>query len=69
VGNGLILAGVAVAAAGSAASGLGITGTAAFIAIAVVLLYAGFVGPGELRFLRGFGRRGGEIHARPPTRP
>jgi hypothetical protein len=52
LGNGLILAGVAVAAAGSAASGLGITGTAAFIAIAVVLLYAGFLGPDEIRHLR-----------------
>lgn len=43
VANGLILAGVAVAAAGSAASGLGLVGTTAFIALAVVLLYAGFV--------------------------
>jgi len=45
VGNALILAGVAVAAAGSALAGLGETGTAAFIALAVVLLYAGFVTP------------------------
>lgn len=49
LGNALIVAGVAVAAAGSAASGLGISGTAAFIAAATVLLYAGFVGPEKLR--------------------
>ncbi len=41
--NGLILAGVAVAAAGSAVAGLGVAGSTAFIAAAVVLLYAGFV--------------------------
>lgn len=43
VGNALILAGVATAATGSALAGLGVAGTAAFIAAAVVLLYAGFV--------------------------
>jgi hypothetical protein len=43
--NALILAGVAVAAAGSALAGLGEAGTAVFIAVAVALLYAGFVGP------------------------
>ncbi len=41
--NALILAGVAVAAAGSAVAGLGEAETAAFIAAAAVLLYAGFV--------------------------
>jgi hypothetical protein len=41
--NGLILAGVAVAAAGSALAGLGEAETAAFIAAAALLLYAGFV--------------------------
>jgi hypothetical protein len=45
LGNVLILAGVGVAAVGSALAGLGAAGTAAFIAAAVVLLYAGFVGP------------------------
>jgi hypothetical protein len=44
-GNALILAGVAVAAVGSALAGLGAAGTAAFIAAGVVLLYAGFVQP------------------------
>jgi hypothetical protein len=43
--NALILAGVSVAAAGSALVGLGEAGTAVFIAVAVVLLYAGFVLP------------------------
>ena len=43
VGNGLILAGVAVAATGSAVAGLGAAPTAVFIAAAVVLLYAGFI--------------------------
>ena len=40
VGNALILAGVGVAAAGSALAGLGEAGTAAFIAAAVVLPYS-----------------------------
>ena len=41
--NALILAGVAVAAAGSALAGLGEAETAVFIAVAALLLYAGFV--------------------------
>jgi hypothetical protein len=45
LGNGLILAGVAVAAAGSALAGLGAAQTAVFIAVAVILLYCGFVTP------------------------
>jgi hypothetical protein len=40
--NLLLLLGIAVAAAGSALAGLGEAGTAAFFAVAVVLLYAGF---------------------------
>ena len=43
VGNGLILAGVAVAATGSALAGLGAAPTAVFIAAAAVMLYAGFL--------------------------
>jgi len=43
VGNALILTGVAVAATGSAVAGLGVAGTASFIAVGVLLLYAGFV--------------------------
>jgi hypothetical protein len=43
LGNSLILAGIAVAAAGSALAGLGEAGTAAFVAVAAALLYAGFV--------------------------
>jgi hypothetical protein len=43
LGNGLILAGVAVAGVGSAASGLGVAGSAVFIAAAAALLYGGFV--------------------------
>ena len=43
VGNTLIVAGVALAAAGSALAGLGEAETAAFVAGAVVLLYAGLV--------------------------
>ncbi|MGZ4355043.1 MAG: hypothetical protein ACXVZ4_16035, partial [Gaiellaceae bacterium] len=46
LGNALILAGVGVAAAGSAVAGLGVARTAAFFALAVVLLYGGFVVPG-----------------------
>jgi hypothetical protein len=43
VANALILAGVAVAAAGSTLTGLGESDTAVFILGAVVLLYAGFL--------------------------
>jgi hypothetical protein len=43
LGNALILSGVAVAAAGSALAGLGEAETAAFIAAAALLLYAGFL--------------------------
>jgi hypothetical protein len=45
LGNALLLAGVAVAAAGSALAGLGAAGTAVFIALGVLLLYGGFVLP------------------------
>ena len=45
LGNALILAGVAVAAVGSAAGGLGAGGAGPSIAVAVVLLYLGFVVP------------------------
>jgi hypothetical protein len=55
LGNGLILAGIAVAAAGSGLAGLGVAETAAFIAAAAVLLYAGFVVPAG--YLPRFGRR------------
>jgi hypothetical protein len=48
LGNGLVIAGVAVAAAGSALAGLGEAQTAAFIAAAALLLYAGFVTPARL---------------------
>jgi hypothetical protein len=43
LGNGLILAGVAVAALGSALAGLGEAESAVFVAVAAALLYAGFV--------------------------
>ena len=42
LGTGLIVAGVAVAAAGSALTGLGATETAAFSVIGVLFLYTGF---------------------------
>ena len=45
--NALIVAGVAVAAAGSGLAGLGVAETAAFIAAAAVLLYLGFVRAGR----------------------
>lgn len=48
LGNALILAGTAVAAAGSAVAGLGVAPTAAFVALAAVLLYAGFLGASGL---------------------
>jgi hypothetical protein len=46
VGNALILAGIGVAAVGSALAGLGEAGTALFATVASVLLYAGFLGRG-----------------------
>jgi hypothetical protein len=42
LGNALILAGVGVAALGTALSGLGAAKTAVFVAIAALLLYGGF---------------------------
>jgi hypothetical protein len=50
VGNALVLAGVTVAAAGTALSGLGAAKTASFAAIAALLLYGGFTAsPGTRR--------------------
>jgi hypothetical protein len=43
IGNGLILGGVAVAAAGSALAGLGVARSALFTVVAAGLLYGGFV--------------------------
>jgi hypothetical protein len=48
LGNALVVAGVVVAAAGSALAGLGEAESAAFIAVAAVLFYAGFVTPRRL---------------------
>jgi hypothetical protein len=49
LGNGLILAGVALAAVGSALAGLGTTESAVFVTAAALLLYGGFVaGPRRL---------------------
>jgi hypothetical protein len=45
LGNALILAGLAVAALGSALAGLGEAESAAFSTLAAILLYAGFVTP------------------------
>jgi hypothetical protein len=47
VGNTLVVAGVAAAAAGSAVAGLGVAQTAAFIVLGVVLLYLGFTAQGK----------------------
>lgn len=44
LGNLLVLAGLAVAAAGSGFAGLGYAATSAFVALAAGLLYLGFVG-------------------------
>ena len=43
------MAGVTVAAVGSAVAGLGVAETAAFIALGALLLYAGFVVPSRSR--------------------
>lgn len=47
VANGFILAGIAVAAAGSGLAGLGVAETALFVAVAAVFLYIGFAFPGN----------------------
>ena len=49
LGNALVIAGVAVAAAGSGLAGLGVAETAAFVAAAAILLYAGFLRTGPRR--------------------
>jgi len=49
LGNGLVLAGLGVAAAGSALVGLGEAGTAAVFAAAALLLYLGFSAPAGWR--------------------
>jgi hypothetical protein len=72
LGNGLILAGLVVAATGSALAGLGAAATAGFLAAAVCLFYAGFTaGPGAgRRLLRGFAlRSGGEGRSPRRSRP
>ena len=48
LGNALILAGIAVAAVGSGLAGLGVGALAPAVAVAAVLLYAGFVAPASL---------------------
>lgn len=48
LGNGLIVAGVAAAAAGSGLAGLGAAGSATGIAVGAALLYAGFVAPAHI---------------------
>jgi hypothetical protein len=49
LGNALIIAGIAAAAAGSALAGLGAAGSAIGIAVGAALLYAGFVVPAHIR--------------------
>ncbi|MEK6275969.1 MAG: hypothetical protein AABM30_11630 [Actinomycetota bacterium] len=49
LGNTLVLAGVGVAAAGTALSGLGAAKTAVFVAIAALLLYGGFTASSPTR--------------------
>ena len=48
LGNALILAGIAVAGIGSGLAGLGVGALAPAVALAAVLLYAGFVAPASL---------------------
>jgi hypothetical protein len=59
LGNALILAGVAVAALGSGLAGLGVGALAPVLALAALLLYAGFVAPRATSdvSLRGLARR------------
>lgn len=52
LGNALILAGVGVAALGSGLGGLGVGALAPVLALAALLLYAGFVAPARLADVR-----------------
>lgn len=52
VGNGLIVSGVLVAAAGSALFGVGAGQTAVTLTIAAALLYTGFIAPANISFKR-----------------
>jgi hypothetical protein len=52
LGNALILTGVAVAALGSGLAGLGVGALAPVLALAALLLYAGFVAPARLSDVR-----------------
>jgi hypothetical protein len=54
LGNSLIVAGIAAAAAGSGLSGLGAAGSAVGIAVGAALLYGGFVAPAQLPALPRF---------------
>ena len=47
--NSLIVAGVLVAAVGSALAGTGVAATSAFVAVSAVLLYLGVAGPPRTR--------------------
>jgi hypothetical protein len=70
LGNALILAGVGVAAVGSGLAGLGVGALAPVLAVAALLLYAGFVAPTAPRphgAAPGLARRG-RLAARGPRR-
>ena len=57
LGNVLVLAGIAVAAVGSGLAGLGVGALAPAVALAAVLLYAGFVAPSTLSVPRPYENR------------
>jgi hypothetical protein len=73
LGNALVIAGVLVAAAGSALAGLGEAESAAFVAAAALLLYAGFVTPARMRLSakrtggRGLGKPEGSSSSEQPV--
>jgi hypothetical protein len=69
LGNALVLAGTGVAAAGSAVAGLGAAPTAAFVALAVALLYAGFLGLSGLPLRRAGASGGSARSTRPASDP
>jgi hypothetical protein len=68
LGNALVVAGTSVAAAGSAVAGLGAAPTAAFVALAAALLYAGFLGLSGLP-LRRSASGGSATSIRPASDP
>ncbi len=69
LGNALIIGGVAVAAAGSGLSGLGVAGVGGFVLVAAVLLYLGVAGFPGGRWAQAGARRDADREEPPAGKP